>query len=221
MNKTVLTKPTLIILYGFPGAGKTFFGRQLAIDIHAAHLQTDKVRYEVFEKPTYSKDENSTVSNLTNYMVEEFLNAGNSVIFDSTAQSISQRKNLKQKIIKTKAQTLLVWIQIDVESAFTRVASRDRRKIDDKFNTDMDRTSFDDQLSKMQNPQQNENYVVISGKHNYQMQRSAVMKKFFDLGLIHGTTATDNMVKPGMVNLVPTQSGGRFDDTRRNIAIRG
>ncbi len=221
MNKTVLTKPTLIILYGFPGAGKTFFGRQLAIDIHAAHLQTDKVRYEVFEKPTYSKDENSTVSNLTNYMVEEFLNAGNSVIFDSTAQSISQRKNLKQKIIKTKAQTLLVWIQIDVESAFTRVASRDRRKIDDKFNTDMDRTSFDDQLSKMQNPQQNENYVVISGKHNYQMQRAAVMKKFFDLGLINATTATDNMVKPGMVNLVPMQSGGRYDDTRRNIAIRG
>ncbi|MEI6751344.1 MAG: ATP-binding protein [Candidatus Saccharibacteria bacterium] len=221
MSKVILTKPTLIILYGFPGAGKTFFGRQLATDIHAAHLQADRIRYELFEDPDNSKNENSIVSNLTDYMAEEFLNAGNSVIYDSTAMRTAQRRDLKQKIIKTKAQTLIVWIQIDVESAFTRVASRDRRKVDDKFTTDMDRTSFDDQLTKMQNPQQNENYVVISGKHNYQMQRSAVMKKFFDLGLIHGTTATDNMVKPGMVNLVPTQSGGRFDDSRRNIAIRG
>jgi len=44
MAKLIPTKPLLILLYGFPGAGKTHFARQLSETIHAAHVQSDRIR---------------------------------------------------------------------------------------------------------------------------------------------------------------------------------
>lgn len=220
MSKLILSKPTLIVLYGFPGAGKTFLARQLANDIHAAHVQADRFRFELFEEPTGKKQENDIVNHLSQYMAEEFLNAGVSVIYDINALRRSQRRSLRDMAHKAKAQTVLVWLQIDAESAFTRVAKRDKRKTDDKYTVSLDRTTFDDVIGHMQNPQTNEDYVVISGKHNYQTQRSAIIKKFYDLGLIETSSATERLVKPGLVNLIPNQVRGRVDQSRRNILIR-
>lgn len=220
MSKLILSKPTLIVLYGFPGAGKTFLARQLANDIHAAHVQADRFRFELFEEPTGKKQENDIINHLSQYMAEEFLSAGVSVIYDINALRRSQRRSLRDMAHKAKAQTVLVWLQIDAESAFTRVAKRDKRKTDDKYTVSLDRTTFDDVIGHMQNPQTNEDYVVISGKHNYQTQRSAIIKKFYDLGLIETSSATERLVKPGLVNLIPNQVRGRVDQSRRNILIR-
>lgn len=215
-----MIRPTLIMLYGFPGSGKTFFGRQLANDINAAHVQADRFRFELFEEPTGNKQEDQIVNQLSTYMAEEFLNAGVSVIYDANVLRSRQRRELRDLSRKLKAQTLLIWLQIDAESAFARVAKRDRRKIDDKYTVSLDRTTFDDVIGHMQNPNMTEDYVVVSGKHNYQPQRAATFKKFYDLGLIETSTATDRLVKPGLVNLIPNQLRGRVDQSRRNILIR-
>jgi predicted kinase len=219
MNKVFLNKPTLIMLYGFPGAGKTHFARELSETISAAHVQGDRIRYELFDKPRNDKQENEIVAHLMDYMAEEFLNAGISVIYDTNAMRLVQRRGLRDMARKAKAEHLLIWLQIDVESAFTRINKRDRRKADDKYAVPYDRSVFDEYIGHMQNPQ-NEDYVVISGKHTFNTQRGAVMKKLYDSGLISADTATSNVVKPGLVNLIPNASGGRVDFSRRNIVIR-
>ena len=56
------------MLYGFPGAGKTYFARQFCENVQAAHLQSDRIRSELFEEPRYDKRENEIVSQLMNYM---------------------------------------------------------------------------------------------------------------------------------------------------------
>ena len=94
MSKLSLTKPTLILLYGFPGSGKTFFARQLCEDLQAAHVQGDRIRSELFEEPRYDRHENEIVSHLTEYMAEEFLNAGISVVYDVNAARIGQRTRM-------------------------------------------------------------------------------------------------------------------------------
>jgi predicted kinase len=93
MNKLELTKPTLILLYGFPGAGKTFLARQLCEDLHAAHVQADRIRYELFEEPRYDDQENEIVDHLMRYMTEEFLAAGLSVVYDMNSARLSQRRS--------------------------------------------------------------------------------------------------------------------------------
>ncbi|MBI1857406.1 ATP-binding protein [Candidatus Saccharibacteria bacterium] len=220
MSKLSLTRPALILLYGYPGSGKSYFARQLCDEINAAHVNGDRIRNELFEKPRLDRQENNIVTHLMEYMTEEFLNAGISVVFDVNALRFSQRRLLRDMARKTKAHPLLVWLQIDLESAFTRVAKRDRRKIDDRYAMPLDRTSFEQIANAMQNPNATEECIVVSGKHNFTTQRSAIMKKLYDLGLIDTATANIGRAKPGLVNLIPNPMAGRVNNSRRNIVIR-
>ncbi|MBC7708106.1 ATP-binding protein [Polaromonas sp.] len=222
MAKILPTKPFLIMLYGFPGSGKTYFARQLAENIQAAHVQSDRVRSELFEQPRYDKSENDVVAQLMDYMTEEFLSAGLSVIYDANAMRLSQRHALRELARKNHATPLLMWFQIDAESSYARSTKRDRRRADDKYAAQWDRDTYKKILGYMQNPSIVEEYVVISGKHLYTTQQSAAVNKMRHLGLLSNEDASASVAKPGMVNLVPgnQNNGGRVDMTRRNINIR-
>lgn len=220
MAKLQLSTPTLFMLYGFPGAGKTYFSRQMCEELQAAHVQGDRIRYELFEKPRYDRQENEIVSHIMEYMSEEFLQAGISVVFDTNAMRAGQRRQLREMARRHKAQTVLVWFQIDIESAFGRIAKLDRRKADDKYSMPLDRTTFDSIISRMQNPSLTEDYMVVSGKRTFHTQRSAVIKKLYDMGLLQAEQTTTGIAKPNLVNLVPSPNGGRVDPSRRNITIR-
>ena len=220
MGKITATKPVLIMLYGYPGAGKTHFARQLSETFAAAHVHGDRIRGELFTEPRYDREENDLVNHLMFYMTEEFLGAGMSVIFDANAMRLSARRELRNIARKAKAEPLLIWLQIDADSALARLSHRDRRKTDDKFATPYTRESFQTYIQNMQNPK-NEEYAVISGKHTFNTQRSAIIKKLYELGVIGANPASARVVKPGLVNLVPNQvQAGRVDNTRRNILIR-
>ena len=217
MAKLSTNKPVLIMLYGYPGAGKTHFATELSKAMDAAHVQGDRIRSELFETPRYDKEEDGIVTHLMEYMAEEFLNAGVNVIFDTNATRLVQRRALREITRKVKGQTLLVWLQIDQESAMARIASRDRRRNDDKYARPYTKEAFKLLIGAMQKPQQ-EDYVVVSGKHTFPMQRNSLVKKLYDLGAISTDMAVSNVAKPGLVNLVPT--AGRVDMQRRNVIIR-
>lgn len=220
MAKLQLSQPTLFLLFGFPGAGKTYFSRQLCEELQTAHVQGDRIRHELFEKPRYDRQEDEIVNHIMKYMSEEFLQAGISVVFDTNAMRARQRRELRELAHKCKAQTVLIWFQIDIESAFERVAKRDRRKIDDKYSAPLDRTTFESVIAGMQNPAIMEDYMVVSGKRTFQTQRSATIKKLYDRGLLQSEQAVSGLAKPNLVNLIPNPTGGRVDPSRRNITIR-
>lgn len=219
MAKIIPTKPFLMMFYGYPGAGKTYFSRQLAENMQVAHLQSDRIRAELFTKPRYDQAENEVVTRLMEYMAEEFLSAGISVAYDANAPRAKQRQMLRDVARRNGASPLLVWFQMDKETAFTRNVKRDRRRADDKYAARWDRTSFDEQIAQMQNPVMSEDYVVVSGKHVYKMQQSAVVSKLRELNVLHPDDASSRIIKPGLVNLIPG-SQGRADMSRRNISIR-
>lgn len=222
MSKVIPSKPLLILLYGFPGAGKTYFARQLSEQLQAAHVQGDRIRSELFEQPRYDKEENAAISQLMDYMTGEFLGAGLSVVYDANAMRKTQRHALRELARHYKAQPLLVWLQIDPESAFLRAAKRDRRRIDDKYAQPMDKNTFETSASGMQNPANVEDYMVISGKHVFPTQFSAIVKRLHELNVVPSDQMAKQVIKPGLVNLVPKSglSNGRVDLSRRNIAIR-
>lgn len=219
MAKIYPTKPFLLLFYGYPGAGKTYFARQFCTNVQAAHLQSDRIRLELFENPRYDKQENDVVKQLMDYMTEEFLSAGLSVAYDVNAARYKQRRALYDLAYKHGAQPLLVWFQMDQDTAFGRNVKRDRRRADDKYAGRWDRTTYEAIIGQMQNPRPNEDYAVVSGKHLFNMQQSAVISKLRAKGVLGQDDANSRVIKPGLVNLVPNHQT-RYDLTRRNISIR-
>ncbi len=220
MAKVIPSKPALIMLYGFPGAGKTYFARQFCETVQAVHVQGDRIRAELFERPQYDKQENAIVTQLMNYMTEEFLDAGISVVYDVNAMRASQRHALRELARKGHAKPITVWFQIDLDSAYQRSTQRDRRRSDDKYAAIRDRRGYDSIVYHMQNPTTTEDYVVVSGKHTFGTQYTAVAHRLRELGLIGIGQDTSKAAKPGMVNLIPGTNAGRVDMSRRNIVIR-
>lgn len=212
-------RPILILLYGFPGSGKTHFARQLSDDLQSAHVHGDRIRHELFEQPRYDREENAVVTQLMEYMTEEFLSAGLNVIYDTNAARFGQRRALRDMARRHGADSIIVWFQMDADSAYQRTRMRDRRKSDDKYARDYSSELFKRYVSHMQQPQ-NEDYVVVSGKHVFTSQRTAILKKLIELGYIQTLAAQDKVAKPGLINLVPRVQPGRVNLDRRNISIR-
>jgi len=219
MSKVMLTRPVLIGLYGYPGSGKTHIARNLSTYIQIAHVDTDRIRSELFETPRFDAQESAIVGHLMNYMSEEFLGAGVSVVYDSNTSRLAGRRNLREIARKHKAYFLLVWIQIDSESAYARTQNRDRRTSDDRYAQPQTRQSFEANIRTMQNPR-DEDYLVISGKHSFVTQKNAIVNRLYQMGLVSSENVQNQVTMPELVNLVPNPQAGRVDLSRRNISIR-
>lgn len=220
MEKIVPEKPFLILMYGFPGSGKTYFSRQFCEEVQAAHLEEDRIRSELFEKPRFTKQENFALSRIMQYMTGEFLTAGISVAYDMNAMRTRQRRALRDIAHKHHAEVLILWFQLDADTAFLRNHKRDRRHLDDRYAAGYDVSQFKEIAAYMQHPTASEEFVVISGKYGYTSQRSSVIKKLSDKGVIKPNAAVQKMVKPDLVNLVPNGHNNQKSRGSRPIILR-
>lgn len=213
-------KPFMVLLYGYPGSGKSLFARQLAEEIdRSVYLSADKLRHDLSEDlKAQDRSDNAIFAAVQKYMAQEYLRSGISVIMDTSALKKSERRLLRNLAITNKAAPVLIWLQIDPESAFARLNKRDRRKTEDKYAKKYSPQEFQALLSSCQNPD-NEEYTVISGKHTYKSQRVAVLKKLLELGVIKLDQSIQSIAKPELVNLIPKLQN-RGDFLRRNISIR-
>lgn len=208
------------MLYGYPGAGKTLFARQFADELqNTIHLQADKLQHNLLENLPGDASSSSIPGTILKYLTNEYLNNGISVVLDASLTTKNERKLIRKIANDNKVESFIVWLQIDADSAFARVKKRDRRKIEDKYADEYIPSEFQSIISSCQNPD-NEDFIVISGKHTFQSQKVSVLKKLYELGLLSRDQATQNIVKPGLVNLVPKNFSERGILGQRNISIR-
>ena len=218
-HKITPIKPFIIMMYGFPGSGKTAFARQMSEELGVVHLQEDKIRADLFGD-NISPGAFKGSRKVLNYMAHDYLKAGISIIYDAGIIRVSERRKVRELAHSTKSTSILVWLQADPETTFDRTQKRDHRKADDKYSFQYDEDTYRNILAHMQNPE-NEDYIVVSGKHTFSSQRSAVIKKLFDLHLITISELASNTVKPGLTNLIPKSPiQMRGDIMHRNISIR-
>lgn len=218
-NKISPTKPFIIMMYGFPGSGKTAFARQMSEEVGIIHLQEDKIRHDLFGDNT-SAGAFKGARKVLNYMAQHYLEAGISIVYDAGVVRASERRKVREITHAAKASAILIWMQADPETTFERTQNRDHRKADDKYSFSYDEETYRNILGHMQNPE-NEDFIVVSAKHTFHSQRSAVIKKLFDLRLISIEEMSSNTVKPGLTNLIPKSNiQTRGDIIHRNVPIR-
>lgn len=221
MVKVKLVRPALIMLLGLPGSGKSYTARQLAELLGIAHISSDRIRDTLFETPTFDRNEQQIVLQMMLMMTEQYLELGVPVVFDISLNRAGERRALRDIAKKYHAQPVLIWLQIDQQTALLRSKVKDRRKADDKHTAPMNDQQFEMLASSFQ-PPQNEDYLVVSGKHSFDSQKSSIMRRLREAGLIDDETLKPHVAKPELMNLAAQAraQAGRVDLSRRNITIQ-
>lgn len=181
MKQLELSPPLLIITMGYPGSGKTYFSRQFADQYKLPRISEDRIRYELFQNPTYSKDEAELIARIQLNQLEEIMKTGSTVIFEGSSASKSQRKRITEFASRSGYRNLVVWLQTDIATSSQRAAHRDKRNPDSKYSSSIDIATFEKLKNSLDRPDEREVSVVVSGKHAYKSQALTVLRKITDL----------------------------------------
>lgn len=128
MGHEDMKKPILFATLGYPGSGKTFFARRFAKDSKIFHLNSDRLRLEIFPNPKYTARENAVVFGTMDFVADELLRQGVSIIYDANSTKRIYRKRLQQIAKKHRAKYLLLWFQTPVGIALKRIRKRSSLK---------------------------------------------------------------------------------------------
>lgn len=176
MKSLNLTRPQILMVVGLPGAGKSFFARQFSETFSAPVVSLDRIRFELFNKPSFSADENDLVARLAAYQIEELYKTNRSFVVDGGCNVRADRIKLAQQAKKAGYDTSVIWVQTDAATSRARALKRSPRRDDDKYNVSLSDQQYDTFARRFTEPNR-ENYVVISGKHTYNAQAKMVLRK--------------------------------------------
>jgi predicted kinase len=115
-----MTKPTLYLLLGLPGSGKTTAAKEIAKTTGAVHLSSDNFRLSLFESPTFTQDEHDALYKMLDYMCELLLKNGSSVVYDANLNRHKHREEKYALARKLHVPVRLFWLQVHKDTAKKR-----------------------------------------------------------------------------------------------------
>lgn len=187
MKSLSLATPHMIIMVGLPGSGKSFFAEKFAETFHTPFVCEQKIEQ-------LSKEH---VAQLVDMQVTELLKTKQTIILEGSASTRTERVALAKRARSAGYETLIVWVQVDMETARERsIGNKLAAMSSDRFET----------IAKRFTPPNNlEKPLVISGKHTYASQAKVVLKK---------------LSSPRAEIANQTTASARMQPARRNITIR-
>lgn len=156
-----MTKPTLYLMLGYPGAGKTTTAKALQKLTGAIHISSDKFRIDMFNSPLFSQDEHDKLYTTLDFQTEQLLSEGKSVIYDANLNRHQHRQDKYDICKRTNAQARLVWVQTPKEIAKKRAIDSSRSHLVPR--TETASQMFDRIANIIEEPGADEPYVVIDG----------------------------------------------------------
>ena len=82
----------VVIVFGLPGSGKSYFASRLAKMIRADYINSDRLRKEMFKESTYSTQEKAAVYHEMLAKMMEAVNQNRNVVLDATFHKNDTRK---------------------------------------------------------------------------------------------------------------------------------
>jgi predicted kinase len=116
--------PALLMLMGYPGAGKTHCARLLAARLGAAHVATDQLRSRLFIAASYADEENRAVFTVAESLVDELLGEGHVVILDATNLMARYRAPMETVASRRGLTPLRVLVVAEDADTRARLAAR-------------------------------------------------------------------------------------------------
>ncbi len=107
----------IIIVFGLPGSGKSYFASHLASMINAEYINSDIVRKKLFHERTYSEQEKLFVYNEMLTQMKEAVGQNRNVVLDATFSG----NNIRQKFVEgAKDVNDIIFIEVAAEESVIR-----------------------------------------------------------------------------------------------------
>lgn len=153
--------PTLYMMFGYPGAGKTTAAEVIAQLTGAVHLSSDKLRLELFSEPTFSEEEHDTLYAALDARAEELLRAGKDVIYDANLNRLQHRQEKYDICKRAGAKPILLWVQTDKDLSKSRAVHESRQQLWPR--DESAEAMFDRIADIIEEPGPGEPYTAIDG----------------------------------------------------------
>lgn len=161
-----MNAPTLYLMIGLPGAGKTTTSRAIHELTGAVHLWADQERREMYGIPTYSHQENMELYDRLNAEATALLQDGKSVIYDTNFGFYKDRQLMSKIAQKNKAQTKLIWVTAPEDLARQRATDsvvRHPSRVLGDHKGNMPLQKFEHIRSSFEEPTEHEEYIELDG----------------------------------------------------------
>ena len=100
--------PSLVILCGLPGTGKSHFARELVRRAPFVWLNSDRTRKLLVDRPSYSRREHRRVFSAMHVLTRGYLRDGYSVVFDATNLNENVRRPLYESADAVDVEPLII-----------------------------------------------------------------------------------------------------------------
>lgn len=104
--------PIVVIVFGLPGTGKSYFASRLAGRTNAEYINSDRLRKELFAERTYSDKEKEMVYREMLEKAKRAINENTNVVLDATFYKNDIRNRLSEEI-KNNAEISFIEIRAD------------------------------------------------------------------------------------------------------------
>jgi predicted kinase len=119
--------PIVLIMSGLPGVGKTTIARQLAPLINGVVLSTDKIRKELFYKPSYGRRERKLIYDILTLLAKYLCASNVNCILDATFSQKRSRQEIRNKLNPYSKKIIIIECICPEDIVIARL---DRRKHD-------------------------------------------------------------------------------------------
>lgn len=119
-----VVRPSLVVVSGLPGTGKSYFCRRLAERTPVAILESDALRKVIFCSPSYSSEESAHLFQTIYRLAADLLAKGITLAVDATNLEEYHRERLYHIADHTAARLIVVQIWAPPEVVHRRLLRR-------------------------------------------------------------------------------------------------
>lgn len=169
-------QPTLYLMLGYPGAGKTTTAEIIAHLSGATHLASDTIRLEMFPEPQFTSHEHDALYKELDRRTEALLLQGQDVIYDANLNLRAHRQEKYDICTKLHTVPLLIWLRTPRDISKTRATHTSRSNLwpEGEAGDEM----FDRLVDVFEPPAPSEQFIEVDGtKINEEYIRQALHLK--------------------------------------------
>ena len=161
-RKLKMARPTLYMMLGYPGAGKTTTAKIIHELTGAEHLSSDQIRLELFPNPQFTPEEHKTLYEAIDFKTKQLLSECKSVIYDANLNRYIHRQQKYDICKQTNTKPVLVWVRTDKDVAKQR-ATQDGDNDKGRPYGNLDEPTFERLVRKIEPPRGDEPVIILDG----------------------------------------------------------